>query len=63
MVFISFLCIVNRSPFNRHNQMRKIFYVVAGLLIVSGRMSIAAQQAVVDTTNVYELNEVVVSAV
>ena len=43
--------------------MRKIFYVVAGLLIVSGRMSIAAQQAVVDTTNVYELNEVVVSAV
>ena len=43
--------------------MRKIFYVVAGLLIVSGRMSITAQQAVVDTTNVYELNEVVVSAV
>jgi len=26
--------------------MRKIFYVVAGLLIVSGRMSITAQQAV-----------------
>jgi len=43
--------------------MRKIFYVVAGLLIVSGSMSIAAQQATVDTTQVYELNEVVVSAV
>ena len=43
--------------------MRKIFYSVAGLLTLSGGMSITAQQAVVDTTNVYELNEVVVSAV